>query len=617
MHPRALAGRWEGKPLPFGKRLWKQSWWVPFEIISRSCTCLGIRTLLWGCAIFLCVVNTGCRTSFQQWIENGFKVGPNYTRPAAQVADAWIDAHEPELTMRSEARRPNNERPPISTIAWWTLFNDPALTQLIAQATASNIPLQIAAERVIEARAQLGVVRGTLWPQQQEMKGTYQRNQFSGKAFPWGRFPIRRTFDHWSVGFEAAWELDFWGRFRRAIEAAEANLEAQLASFDEMLVILQAEVATNYIQLRTFDERLTLAKENLDLQRKTLNIVKARFDAGLVSGLDLRQAETIVASTEAIIPMLELGRRRAENRLCTLLGIPPQDLDPVLTPGTIPDPPAEAVIGLPADLLRQRPDIRRAERLVAAQCARVGIAEAELYPHFALTGTLNWEAEKFGDLFSGKAIAGRVGPAFSWKILNYGRLWNNIWAEDARLRQAILSYQETVLRAAEEAEGTIAAFLQEKRRSRALEAAAQATEQAVRLATALYQQGVIDYQRLIDSQRVLLQQQDALAESRGNVALYLVALYKALGGGWQVRLLPQAANQTLLVGGKTDIPAQGPDHKPAAPKQSLTEEQSPIYLPVHTASHLSGQSAKDEPIVTPGDEVPVLLLEPPRETTHP
>lgn len=565
--------------------------------------CWALVTLLGG---------SGCRTSFRQWVQNGFKVGPNYSRPEAKVSDNWIDAGESGLNVRPATLSQRPEQPAAKDVAWWTVFNDPTLTWLVAEATAGNLPLQIAAERVIEARAQLGVARGGLWPQHQEMKGAYLRNQFSGEAFPWGRFPIRRTFDHWTVGFEAAWELDFWGRLRRAIESAEANLEAQVAGFDEMLVILQAEVATNYIQLRTFDERLALARHNLDLQRKTLSIVKARFDAGLVSGLDLHQAEAIVATTESLIPMLELGRRRAENRLCTLLGMPPQDLDPLLPAGKIPEPPAEVVIGLPADLLRQRPDVRRAERLVAAQCARVGIAEADLYPHFAITGTLNWEAEKFGNMFSGDAIAGRIGPGFSWKILNYGRVWNNIWAEDARLRQAILAYQETVLRAAEEAEGTIAAFLREKQRAQALEASVHATEQAVELATALYQQGVIDYQRLIDSQRALVLQQDALAESRGNVALYLVALYKALGGGWQVRLLPPGALEQAPLVASVNKGQSVPQHTELlrGPVAAASENVLPQ---IRMASHRADSLPPEESTAFRPDEVPILLLNPPAE----
>ena len=567
---------------------------------------LGVATFLVG----------GCRTSLQQWIQNGFKVGPNYTPPQAKVVDRWIDSSHPSIKVKESSLRTISEKEDWIRIAWWNVFDDPTLTELVRRAAGTNLPLQIAAERVIEARAQLGVARGTLWPQQQEMKGAYSRNKFSGKAYPWGRFPLRREFDDWSVGFQAAWELDFWGRYRRMIEAAQANLEAQVASYDEMLVILQAEVATNYLQLRSFDERLALARQNLDLQQKTLDIVRARFEAGLVSGLDLHQAEAIVAQTEAMIPLLELGRRRAENRLCTLLGIPPQDLDPVLGTGKIPQPPAEVVVGLPAELLRQRPDVRRAERLVAAQSARIGIAESDLYPQFAIVGTLSWQAEKFSDIFNGDALAGRVGPGFSWKILNYGRIWNNIWAEDSRLRQAILAYQETVLRAAEEAEAMIAAYLREQERVQAVDKAVQATDRAVQLATALYQQGVIDYQRLIDSQRVLLQQQDALAESKANVALHLIGLYKALGGGWQIRYFPSE-----LVQPETRITA-GQPKKPeptSLPAPSIDSGQPPPRLAGFATQQSNSPETKSvyEGNLPPEEsEIPILLLEPESVGSH-
>ncbi len=279
-------------------------------------------------------------------------------------------------------------------------------------ASESNLPLQIAAERVVEARAQLGIARGYLWPQQQDMKGAFTRNQFSAEAFPFGKLPLRNTFDDWLIGFEAAWELDFWGRFRRGIESAQANLEAQEAGYDEMLVILQAEVATNYIQLRTFEERLKLPDKIWLCKGKRWKLSGPDFRPVSSSAVDVRQAETLVAMTESMIPLLELGKRWAENRLCTLMGMPPQDLDSLLQEGRIPEPPSEVVIGIPADLLRQRPDVRRAERLVAAQCARIGVAESDLYPHIAITGTLSWEAEKFADVFNNNAWRGEW-PGFS------------------------------------------------------------------------------------------------------------------------------------------------------------------------------------------------------------
>lgn len=471
----------------------------------------------------------GCMTSFREWIHNGFKVGPNYGPPGAEVGEAFLDSSEPGISAGS-----------ADYVEWWTVFNDPTLNELVRTAYEENLPLKIAAERILEARAMLGVARGTWWPQQQEAIGSFARTQNSHNAFPMSNFSkipgFKMAFDNWALGADLAWELDFWGRFRRTIESAEANVEAEEEAYNAALVLLQAETASTYIQLRTIDERLALAQENVALQKDTLAIAQARFEQGVVSQLDVHQAQAILANTEALIPMLRSLRRVSENRLCTLLGEPPQDLDPILGPsGKIPQAPADVVVGIPADLLRRRPDVKRAERLAAAQCARIGIAEAEFYPHIAITGQIAYQAENFADLFSGSSFSGMVGPGFRWNILNYGRIRNSVLMEDARFRQAVLGYQETVLRANEEAEDMITAFLEEKRRLAALEQATQATAAASALAMAQYQEGLIDFQRVIDSQRALVQQQDALAESRGKVALNLISVYKALGGGWEVR----------------------------------------------------------------------------------
>lgn len=483
----------------------------------------------------------GCSTSLREWWANGFKVGPNYSRPEAEVGESWIDGQQPGVNTTSA----------MDYAHWWAVFNDPVLNELVYTAYEENLPLQIAGWRIVEARYQLGVARGMLLPQEQQAIGAYSRNQMSHNAFPMSTFStvmpgFKLSYDDWVGGFSAGWELDFWGRFRRMIESAEANVQAQEEDYNAALVLLQAEVASTYIQLRELDERLALARQNVALQRDTLAIAQARFDQGVVSQLDVHQAQAVLSNTEAMIPMLEAMRRVAENRLCTLLAEPPQDLDPVLGgPGKIPIVPPEVVVGIPADLLRRRPDVRRAERLAAAQCAQIGVAEAEFFPHVAITGQLAYQAENFSDLFDGKSFAGMVGPGFRWNILNYGRIRNSVLMEDARFRQAILGYQETVLRSAEEVEDMITSFLQEQRRLRALTQATEATAQASQLAVAQYQQGLIDFQRVIDSQRALVQQQDAQAESRGKVALDLIGVYKALGGGWQMRRNPAAGTDSM------------------------------------------------------------------------
>lgn len=475
----------------------------------------------------LAAFSSGCTTGVRRWIDQGFKVGPEYCPPGAQVAGQWRDADAPTVRI---------DEPELAQ--WWTVFNDPVLDNLVVEARRENLPLRVAGLRVLEARAQLGFVRGHLWPQQQQIQGRYSRNQMSGNAFPFSEFSnmpgFRFNYDDWSLGAQLAWELDFWGRFRRMIEMAEANVQAEQEACRAAAVLLVAETASTYIQLRSAEERLAFARTNVDLQRKTVTLVQARVDQGVATMLDLHQAQAILATTESMIPMLETLHRVSENRLSTLMAMPPQDLKAILHgAGKIPQTPPEIALGIPADLLRRRPDVRKAERLAAAQCAKIGVAESELYPHIAITGQLGYQAESLPDLFTTKSFAGSIGPGFRWDVLNYGRLKNAILLENVRFRQAVLGYQETVLRAAEEAEGAITAYLNEQARVRKLSDATESIAKAVQLSLLQYEQGLIDFQRVIDSQAALVRQQDALAEARGNTADHLVRVFKALGGGWQ------------------------------------------------------------------------------------
>ena len=482
--------------------------------------------LIAGMALAVCLLS-GC-TSTRQWCRNGFKVGPNYGRPPVPVADQWIDADNPKV--QSVA---------TDYSYWWTVFNDPVLNELVYTAYEQNLPLKIAGLRILEARAQRGIAAGSLFPQKQQMIGSYSRGKFSDQSYPFGGFLGNREFDNWSVGFDAAWELDIWGRIRRGIEAADANLNAQIENYDDVLVILQAEVAAAYIQMRTLEQRLVLVRKNIALQEDALKIIEKRFQAGVVGEIDVRQAKAILAVTESLIPTLEENQRKVQNGLCILLGMPPSDLQEELGGlASIPSAPPEIALGIPADLLRRRPDVRRAERQAAAQSARIGIAASEFYPRIAITGTISLDAEQFSDVFSGNSLAGRTGPGFQWNILNYGRIVNGVRAADARFQQAVVGYQNTVLMANREVEDAIVGFLREQVRVQSLERAAHETEQALKLGLFQYEHGLIDYQRVLDSQRALVLRQDALAESRGKIAMNLVAAYKAVGGGWRMRCVP-------------------------------------------------------------------------------
>jgi len=519
-----------------------------------------------GVALALALLATGCTTGPGEWIRNGFKVGPNYCRPRAPVADQWIDTEDPHVQAQA-----------ADYGHWWGVFDDPVLNELVEAAYEQNLPLKIAGMRILEARAQLGRATGDLFPQRQEMFGVFARNELSHNSYPFGQFPLPKwEYDFWSLGLgnslsPVSWELDFWGRFRRGIESAEANMNAQIESYDDALVILQAEVAATYIQVRTLEERLALARQNVELQKNTLRITQDRFDQGVVSELDVQQARSVLGATESLIPVLQMGRRKAQNRLCTLMGMPPRDLEAELGgPGATPTTPPEVAVGIPAELLRRRPDVRRAEREAAAQCARIGIAESELYPHFSISGYIAFDAENFADVFDWDSIAGHVGPSFRWNILNYGRILNDVRVQEARFSQAVLNYQETVLRANEEAENAITFYLREQARVKSLDQSTAATARAVELANIQYEQGLIDFQRVLDSQRALVLQQDTLAESRGNVALNLIGLYKALGGGWEMRLEPNLA--------LASVPAETPFEEEPLPAE-LAPMPPPLPAP--------------------------------------
>lgn len=501
-------------------------------------------------SIVLLLAISGC-TSPKQWVQNGFKVGPSYCTPSAQTAEHWIDADN----LRIKSLQGDNPR-------WWPLFNDQTLDYLVNTATSENLTLKTAACRILEARAERGVASGYLFPQQQQMGGSYSRNAL-GNGYPISAFSHMLPtsfYDNWSTGFNAAWELDFWGRFRRAIEAADANLDAQCANYNNVLVLLQAEVASNYIQMRAYEERLQLIQKNVGLQKETLRIIGLREKSGMVTELDVQQATYNLGQTESMLPVLDAGRRRALNRLCILMAKPPQDISQIIrSPGIIPIPPSEVIVGIPAELLRRRPDVQQAERIAALQSARIGIAEAEFYPHIAITGSIGVQTQNFSNLFDSKSLVGQIGPGFNWNVLNYGRIKNNVIAQDARFQQAVLTYRDTVLRANEEVENGIVGFLHEQDRVASLTMSTTAASRSVEIATKQYEKGTIDYQPLLDSERVLTQQQDTLTESRGLVGIHLVAIYKALGGGWQAQQstnVPQAERAVI----PTDIPHPQAEH---------------------------------------------------------
>lgn len=499
---------------------------------------------------------SGC-TSLGQWWQNGFKVGPNYEEPGAAVASDWVDQSDPSVSPG-----------PVEDRAWWTVFNDPALNRLIETAYTQNLDLRTAGARILEARARRGVAVGNLFPQSQTALSAYAHAQISKNL----GLPLPSPLNVWADGFNASWELDFWGRYRRNIEAADANLEAACESYGDALVLLLSEVATNYVRLRTFEQRLEFARQNVEIQKKSVGIAEARFEQGTTNELDVRQAKSTLAQTESTIPPLVAGRRQAANQLCILLGMPVTDLTRELGAAPIPTAPPQVAVGIPADLLRRRPDVRRAERLVAAQCAQIGIAEADFYPRLGVSGFIGYAANDVRTLFDGTSFTAFVLPTLQWNILNYGRILNNVRAQDALLQATTLQYQQSVLNAGREVEDALVQFIQAKQQARHLEDSVTHGQRAVELVLEQFEGGITDFNRVYTTQSQLVTQQDQLGAARGNIALYLIQVYKAIGGGWESfrcgdglpALEPEAATAPEALPPATDAqpPATEPPQQP-------------------------------------------------------
>ena len=478
-----------------------------------------------------CLVLAGC--GLGQWASNGMKVGPNYKTPEAAVASQWIDYQQPA----TQPAEPTTQ--PADVSQWWRVFEDPVLNSLIRDAYAQNLTLGAAGERIAEARAVRGIAIGNIFPQQQELAGEYDAIKASNKtAIP----ASEQWYRNAEVGFNVGWELDFWGRLRRGIEASDAELEASIADYDNALVLLLSDVAANYIQYRTYQERLYLAHKNVEIQQQAYQLALDNFNPGASTERDPQQAKQVLEQTRALVPDLEAGLRRSSNALCVLLGMPPQDLSQRLgEPGAIPLGEPQLVLGIPADLLRRRPDVRRAERLAAAESANIGIAKAELYPRFFLNGSIGVRAEDVGDLFETPgSLSGFVGPAFQWNILNYGRIENAIKAQEARFRQSVYAYQDAVLRANREAEDAIVSYFKARERTGSLSESVAAAMRTVEITYDQYRQGAIDFTPVFLFEATLTNQQDELARSQGDIALSLVDLYRSLGGGWEAQQDPAA-----------------------------------------------------------------------------
>jgi NodT family efflux transporter outer membrane factor (OMF) lipoprotein len=459
----------------------------------------------------------------------GCAVGPDYRPPESETPDLW---HQ-ELTRGLAAGKADLR-------TWWTELNDPVLDGLIGRATQGNLDLKEALGRIMEARAVLGVAKGEFFPDA-DGTGSEQRTRDSENVLGTIPPPGSRTDTFYSLGVDASWEIDVWGRIRRSVESARSNLQASVEDYRDVLVSLYAEVAATYVDVRSLQARLRYALGNVETQRGSVKLTEDRRDAGIGSDLDVSQARLNLSSTESFVPALRSALAQAIHRLGVLLGEPPNALYGELTAeAPTPAAPDEILIDVPANLIRQRPDIRRAERQLAAQTARIGVATAELYPRFSLSGVFAFESFLSSEFLDSDSRAYQFGPFFRWNLFDGGRVRNAIRAEEAVTEQALARYEQSVLRALEEAEDAMVAYAQESERRDALGRSVAAAQKSVELVNTLYRTGLTDFQNVLDMERSLFEQQDALAESEGLVTRNLIRIYKALGGGWAADTTPPA-----------------------------------------------------------------------------
>ncbi len=446
-------------------------------------------------------------------------VGPDYVEPEPSTPDTW---HQNLVRGLSEGE--------ADLQTWWKVFGDPLLNDIIQRAAKGNLDLKEAFARIHEARARRGFATGQFYPDIQGA-GSWERQRTSEDFVPFNASgKLEESIA--GLGMGGIWEIDVWGRIRRSVESTNAGLQASVENYRDTLVILYADVASNYIEVRTLQERIRFVKNNIDTQKGSLAITRARFKAQLTSELDVRQAQLNLARTEALLPELEAQLVQAINRLGVLLGEYPSALyDELIQPMPLPEPSPQTLVGLPSEIIRQRPDIRRAEREVAEQNARIGVATAELYPTFALGGTIGLKATT--SLFDAGKETWAFGPFFRWNIFNGGRVRALINIEDARTEQAFVRYERTVLEALEEVENSMTGYVRELDRRDALNRSVIAAQKSVELVLTQYKTGLTDFQNVLDMERSLFEQQDLWAFSRGFVIQNLIGIYRSLGGGWQ------------------------------------------------------------------------------------
>lgn len=498
--------------------------------------------------------SSGCM-HLNNWLHNGFKVGPDYCKPAAPVAENWIDFNSPAVISN-----------PADDREWWKAFHDPALDSLVQSTYQGNLKVHAQGQRVLEYRALRAISAGNLFPQAQSLDGFAKHLQISEAGNLSGVPKPVNSFDLWNFGPAMQWELDVWGKFRRRIEQADAEVAQEVELYDDLLAVALADTAKAYTSFRTAQELIRLARQNVEAQQGSLKLAEVRFREGATTEMDVTQATSTLRATEALIPQFQADLRKANNELCVLLGIPQRDLTSQFGEGPIPVAPTAVAIGIPGELMRRRPDIRAAERAVARASAEIGVAEADLYPHFSIDGSFSWTANQLSGIFGGNAFGGIIGPAFRWDILNYGRITNNVRRHEAIFQKAAIDYQQTVLNANKEVENALITFLKSQERAERLQGAVEATQRSMALGLIQYQEGKVTFERIFNLQNILVRYQLDQAAARAEISLALIDVFKALRGGWQIRLdLPVEATEFVPPAESLQLPPS--DANDRAPEQ--------------------------------------------------
>jgi multidrug efflux system outer membrane protein len=475
-----------------------------------------------GVLRFRLLVLAGCVMVLLLPISSGCSVGPDYKKPEMKVPAEF------------QSTSPNIEAGVSGDLSkWWMNLDDPVLNSLVDKVMQGNLDLKIAGDRIAQAQAIRGIVSAADKPEidadASAMRESYSLNSLFGPFLP------NRRYNDYIGGFNARWELDLFGKTARSIEAAEAGIDAAKENRRAVMVAMSAGAAKQYILVRQLQKQIEVANNNIQIQQDTLDVIEQRFKAGLVNELVLQQAKAQLEVTRSVLPRLDTALQQAIHRIGILTGQEPRALEKQLVVvGPIPATKPMVPIGLPSELLTRRPDIRAAERNLAAATANIGVATADLFPRFSLTGALGQESTNSGSITGGDSRFWSLASGFSWPVLDFGRIRANIRLQDARQQQALNLYTKSILTALEDVENALVAYGNEQQRLRLLEAGTEANRKSVELATQRYQKGLVDFLNVLDAQRQLYQSEDALAVSRGRLALSLIALYESLGGGWDI-----------------------------------------------------------------------------------